>query len=188
MVPDFVGMIGARLKTVEDPVVASGIAHHHEVDAAFHGAPLFLSLMGDAQDYLESRELDHGPAMAVAHVGVELILDGWLATNGHNHDAFCRALESAPQTAFEWEHDDHARRWKLLRQRLGDGTLPLAYLEPEFIASRLELILSARPRLALRKEDTAIVETWATEARAQIHNEAASLVEQVLSRLDAARS
>ena len=188
MMPDFVGMIGARLRAVEDPVITSGIAHHHEVDAAFHGAPLFLSLMGDAQDYLESRDLGHGPAMAVGHVGVELILDGWLATHGHRHDAFCGALKSASANTLDWEHPDHARRWDLLCQRLADGTLPRAYLEPEFIASRLQLILSARPRLALRKEDAAIVETWATEARAQLHDKAAPLMAQVLSRLHAARS
>ena len=52
MMPDFVGMIGARLRAVEDPVITSGIAHHDEVDAAGHGAPLVLSGMGDERGEL----------------------------------------------------------------------------------------------------------------------------------------
>lgn len=186
MVPDFVGMIGARLSAVNDPLIAAGIAHHHEVDAAFHGAPLFLSLMGDAQDYLEARGLTHGPCMAVGHVGVELILDGWLATHGHRHDAFCEALKAAGETALEWVNKEHAPRWAVLRHRLADGTLPHAYLDPEFIASRLELILSARPRLALHGDDASIVCTWASEAREQIHAKAEVLLQEVIGRLDAA--
>ena len=188
MIPDFVGMIGARLRVVNDPVIAAGIAHHHEVDAAFHGAPLFLRLMGEAQDYLEARGLATGSSMAVGHVGVELVLDGWLATHGHRHDTFRGALNTTGAAAPEWLSREHAPRWSVLRDRLVDGTLPHAYLDAEFVASRLELILCSRPRLALRSGDASTVAAWATEARDQIHAHASALLREVLARLHASRS
>ncbi|MGB1699176.1 MAG: hypothetical protein ACPHRO_04420, partial [Nannocystaceae bacterium] len=187
MIPDFVGMIAARVSAIRDPTVEAGVAHHHEVDTAFHGAPMFLSLMGEAQDYLEARGLAHGAAMAVGHVGVELILDGWLSGHGHRHDAFCAAISAAREDMVEWRSPDYGHRWRLLCDRLIDGTLPYAYLEPSFIASRLELILSTRPRLALRGDDRTLVEAWATHAGPRIHSHATALMVEVVDRLTAAR-
>ena len=42
MLPDFEGMAKSRVRNVPDPATARGVACHHTVDAAFHGADAFI--------------------------------------------------------------------------------------------------------------------------------------------------
>lgn len=78
MLPDFEGMASARIDRVDDATVRDGIACHHETDAAFHGAAEFVSSCARSVAMLTERGLPRGPARAVAHVGLELVLDSYL--------------------------------------------------------------------------------------------------------------
>src|SRR5258708_1440822 len=80
MLPDFAGMIRARLDDPAPPAteLARGVELHHATDAAFHRMPATLALMRELDDRLLGGGCARGPRRAVAHVGVELLLDGVL--------------------------------------------------------------------------------------------------------------
>ena len=181
MLPDFVSMVRGRPDFEDGSLVARGVEHHHAVDHAFHGAPLFLELMGEGQDRLDELGVRPGPAMAAAHVGVELLLDGWLSDRGHDPARFDRALE-VHVDHLRWPSEELEQRWELLRRRLLDGTLPRAYLDPDFVATRIDWVLSPRKRLALHGDERAAVAAWLDAARARVASHADALMRQVWSR------
>ena len=74
------------------------------------------------------------------------------------------------------------QRWELLRRRLLDGTLPRAYLDPDFVATRIDWVLSPRKRLALHGDERAAVAAWLDAARARVASHADALMRQVWSR------
>lgn len=182
MLPDFCSMIGTRPFEVEAAEIRRGVDHHHQVDRAFHGAPIFLALMGHGQDVLESLGVRAAPAMALAHVGVELVLDGWLTSNGHDPGRFVDAVTFGHRHV-TWPSDVLAQRWRLLHRRLLDGALPGAYRDARFVASRLAMVLSARPRLAIRDGEPAAVEQWLTTAIEEIPTRGPELMREVTARL-----
>ena len=194
MFPDFCSMARLRLQEVSDPVVAEGVAFHHVTDDAFHGAPLFLQLMHDAQERLEEAGVSYGPALAVGHVGVELLLDGWLAARIAEREgprrgaigSFRAALE-APAGSMRWRDGEQSEaRWRTLRERLRDSPLPEAYGDPAFVADRMVFILKGRPRLALDEHGAREVARWAPEGARAVAAHADALLEQVRGRLERA--
>lgn len=148
MLPDFAPALNLRLKDLAEEApeaIAAGIRHHRAVDLAFHGQPAFLDLTERWRDRL-SRELGlrRGVARAVAHVGIELLLDGWLVGDGAPRPAYRAGLEAGRQ--------HYAERCPALGdafERLLASPLPRAYSDPEVAAERIRRILSRRPRLAL---------------------------------------
>ena len=151
MLPDFATMAGVRLEGTDDPEIAAGVAFHHTTDDAFHGAPTFIELMSDARDVLEAEGVDLGPAMAVGHVGVELLLDGWLVDRPGAEARYRVALDAgrAQLDTLRFRSDPNGGRVAQLCARLCDAAVPGGYRDPDFVADRLERILSTRPRLAL---------------------------------------
>src|SRR6187402_1188694 len=75
MLPDFATMLASRPPQVTLPDLAAGLSFHHRTDDAFHGAPSFLEFSRRASSFLGERGLTRGSVRAVAHVGVELLLD-----------------------------------------------------------------------------------------------------------------
>ncbi|MEZ4426972.1 MAG: hypothetical protein R3A51_04665 [Nannocystaceae bacterium] len=162
MLPDFASMAGVRIAGVDDAELADGVALHHRTDDVFHRAPIFCALMGEAQDVLEDRGLERGSAMAVAHVGVELLLDGWLSAREEGALASYRAALEVPDPAVRWRTADAEQRWPTLRDRLRASALPGAYRDPAFVADRLVMILARRPRLAVDDRGAAVIAGWAS--------------------------
>jgi acyl carrier protein phosphodiesterase len=189
MLPDFVSMAGLRLTAVLDaPALERGVAFHHASDDAFHGAPLFVELMEDAREALEREGLDSGPAMAIAHVGVELLLDGVLVTRQGVAPSFRAAIhaasDAAPRLRFAGLAPELGEaRWRQLCARLDGAPLPERYAEPAFVADRLIFILARRPRLAVPAADHHLVFAWAERALPQVSARADALFEQVEARL-----
>ena len=97
MLPDLAPMAGLRLRGANDAALSAGIAHHLAVDAAFHALPVFQRLTADAARALRRAGLRRGPARGAAHIGLELLLDGWLAQRCGVPDAYRTALAQAPQ-------------------------------------------------------------------------------------------
>lgn len=190
MLPDFCSMARLRYEQASDPALASGVSFHHRTDDAFHGAPLFQKLMHDAQEELEAAGVAYGPALAVGHVGVELLLDGWLATQGPEGPQAARRFRDAltvDHGPIEWRDGEHSEaRWQTLRARLRDSPLPGAYADPAFVADRMVVILKHRPRLALDPRGAQLVARWAPEAQAKVAEAAPALMHEVVTRLEAA--
>jgi hypothetical protein len=91
MLPDFATMCGARLAEIDHPELRAGIALHHRTDRVFHASSHFLALCGDARRDLLARGLGRGHAQAVGHVGVELLLDGWLVEQPKARETYAAA-------------------------------------------------------------------------------------------------
>jgi hypothetical protein len=93
MLPDFANMVGTRLSQPEEPALASGVAFHHRTDHVFHENAVFRELVAGARVELSRLGLSRGSARAVAHVGVEILLDGVLAGDEAASAAYRAALE-----------------------------------------------------------------------------------------------
>lgn len=187
MLPDFAGMLGARIQRIDDEPLRHGEAHHHAQDRAFHRAPGFRELVVEGTGWLRRHGVSRGPARGAAHVGVELLLDGALLGDATADGAYLAALGDAPalDAAILWSPGDAARRWPLLRMRLRDAGLPHALRDPGRAARRVARALARRPllRLAPRERDT--VERWLREVQGDVVRLAPALLEQTLDRLAA---
>lgn len=146
MLPDFASMCGAHLHGTGDPLVAAGLAHHQEVDERFHVQPEFTALCRDVGAWLRDAGVGRGPAMAVAHVGVEILVDATLI--GDVDAAYLAAIATAP--VLDWS--DAGAAWGGLRGRLRDHGMPTMYRDDERVAQLMVRILEGRPRLRLDVE------------------------------------
>jgi hypothetical protein len=187
MLPDLCGMARLSAPQPADEELAAGVALHHVTDAAFHGARRFLGLSADAQAELQAAGLSHGSAMAVAHVGVELLLDGILSARLDAATTYREAL-SIPCPPIRWRQVDHAERFEQLRRRLSVAPVPAAYADPIFVAARVCDVLARRPRLALDAGGPAVVRRWAVPARGRVIAAAPALLAEVAGRMPASRA
>jgi len=151
MAPDLLPLCGAVPSAATSPRVAGGEAHHHSVDLLFHHNPAFTTLASWASQALRELGLHRGAARGAAHVGIELLLDGVLATETRARAAYTRSLAMAETTCtpFVWRDELSGSRWQTLVVRLRAGPVPEAYRDPDFVADRLLGALARRPRLAL---------------------------------------
>ncbi|MEB2325122.1 MAG: hypothetical protein OZ921_21590, partial [Sorangiineae bacterium] len=99
MLPDFAGMILARPPPAAHSGITEGIRLHHRTDAVFHDAPAFRELSTRALEWLEDRGLRRGSARAIAHVGVEMLLDAAVADDAGARAAYLGALDEAREAA-----------------------------------------------------------------------------------------
>src|SRR4051794_21601235 len=92
MIPDFSTMSGARVASTEDAEVAAGIARHHAGGSAVHQLPVSSCLMRGLDGRLLARGCARGPPCAVAHIGVELLLEGVLLAEPAYRDSYLRGI------------------------------------------------------------------------------------------------
>ena len=154
MLPDFASMAGVKLGEPEDALVRSGIAMHHRTDGAFHHQPVFVSLMQETLLALTERGVARGPARAVGHIGVEMLIDGELV----HHEGIDAAYDQALAFASTLDRDEtltSETRAGLTRvhSRLRAHGAPYDYRNTEAVVTRLVRTLSGRPRLAISPED-----------------------------------
>lgn len=192
MVPDLASMAGLRLRhATERPrlgvLLGAGIDFHHATDDAFHRAPKFQALEAETREELKARGLSGGPAMAIGHVGVELLLDGWLVGRHGVSDTFRAAVAIAGEAAHDlcWHASvvEGPARWQALCARLPGAPVPEGYADPDFVAALLIRILSSRPRLAVDPGREDEVFAWARRAAPVIAARAEALLEEVEARL-----
>jgi len=156
MLPDLATMSGGRIQSTDDAEVAAGIAFHHKTDAAFHQLPVVLGLMRELDGALSERRCARGPRRAVAHIGVELLLDGVLTAEPPYRTAYLDALAHEP--ALVWRDADEAARFALVLDRLRTRGVPEDLKRPDAITTRLSRILAHRPLLAPSPDDLRAIE------------------------------
>jgi hypothetical protein len=153
MLPDFAGMVGTRLapSAGDDSPVGRGIALHHRTDDVFHRAEPFVRLTHATMEALVAEGLGRGPARAVGHLGVEMLLDGeLLLEHAELADAYSSALAAARELeSARFVEAEGAARFRLLHARLSAHGVPYDYRNTEAVARRLVRILATRPRLAI---------------------------------------
>lgn len=179
MLPDFASMAGIRLGDVAAPEVAAGVSLHLRTDDVFHAAAPFVGLMQGAVEALTGRGVARGPARAVGHIGVELLIDGELVREREVGDAYLSALETfarLPSDSFAALDTAPMQR---LRTRLIDHGIPYDYERPQAVTSRLVHILAGRPRLALSAEAQAVVGSIMPDLQARVRERLPELLEAV---------
>lgn len=183
MLPDLAGMTGIRLHGASDIELQRGIDLHHATDSAFHAAPIFTGFCAEAIVRLGREGLERGTARAVAHVGVELTLDGVLCRRSLERGLYAAALDVAISGGLEGKLSvtpaaDLGRLTAGLG-RLARAPIPEAYADPEVVADRLRFILASRPRLAMRASDFEPVRRWTQDVRPLVADRSHELLEQV---------
>ena len=178
MIPDYESM--TRTKLIRGaPSVRRGIALHHVTDDAFHRAPIFVAFCTQAFEALTARGVRRGTARAVAHVGIEMLLDGHLAHDRAATRGFVDALHSASDGA-ELHWSDGGRGFDRLAARLIDWGQPADYASVPFVVHRLHDALRERPRLAIVDHDTAAVTSVLSETQPRIAENAEALIDAAL--------
>jgi len=174
MLPDFSTMCGARVVSTDDPEVALGIDLHHATDAAFHHLPAVTGLMRELDQLLERGGCARGPRRAVAHIGVELLLDGVLLDDPEYRDAYTIGIEyDAPVT---WRDDGDDLRFASLLARLRAHGIPEDLRRPEAIAHRLSRMLAHRPLLAPSPADLAVINIALIEHKPRVEVAASTVM------------
>lgn len=184
MLPDFASMARVRLGAQADTQVRAGVALHHRTDDAFHHQPVFVELMQDTLNALLEDGVARGPARAVAHIGVEMLIDGELvhdaATGAAYLAALARGLDGALHTSL-----DEADQRALLRvhERLHTHGIPYDYRNTDAVVHRLTRALSGRPRLALGPKDGQKVAAVLPEIQARLAPRVPALLDNLRDAL-----
>ena len=191
MLPDFISILGARPPRLEMGPLARGVAFHHRTDAVFHDSTIFRALQARATDHLSARGVRRGPTRAVAHVGVELLIDAALAgpptlESSRADSWYMAALElgSEPLSGVTWQPSGETQRLVVLCQRLRNAGVDRFRVDAEQAMNDLARILARRPRLALSDEETGAVKEWAAEAFGVVKAELPALLAELKNRLD----
>lgn len=200
MLPDFVSMLGVRPPSIRDGTLAEGVTFHHRTDAVFHDSQVFRELSREAFATLLGSGVGRGPARAVAHVGVELLIDAAIAqslfkgpepkapdTNqgGTLQDCYLEALQLGqqplPEVEFRQAHE--ARGLNELCERLSLAGMDRLRLDARQTLSHLQRTLARRPRLALSQSELEPTRRWAEGAAATVRRELPHLLTDLKNRL-----
>ena len=114
--------------TLHDSVLATGVAFHHGTDEVFHDLPGFQRLSRQAFSWLLERGMPRGPARAVAHMGIEMLLDEVMASDATACDAYLRALRVPLDQRLEFTSPLDTQRLQGLLDALLTRTS--SYVEP----------------------------------------------------------
>ena len=190
MLPDLAAMVGLRVERVAHAAADEGRRFHLATDAVFHASERFEALVLGSTRALREAGLRSGPARAIGHVGVELLLDGWLAERHGVPALYDAALARGPSLVPSVSFRSRADAAPLgeLCARIRDAALPPdAWCEPERLAARLVRILARRPRLALEARELPAVRAWAAGARDGVAREGPALLDEVRRELGGLR-
>jgi hypothetical protein len=182
MLPDFVSMLRLGRPEVLDASVARGVSFHHRTDHAFHELAAFHHLSREAFAWLSERGVARGPARAIAHIGVEILLDEVMASDALARDSYLAALATPLDTALSFPILEDGVRLSGLQQTLLEraSSVPAA---PEVVAQRIARTLSGRPRLALGAGAQPELTTWVTLTRPLVASAAPALLATLNAQL-----
>jgi hypothetical protein len=185
MLPDFCSMVAARPPAVREPQLAAGVRLHHATDLVFHDLEAFQRLSREAHQSLLALGLRRGTARAIAHIGIELLIDEALSEKEVLRSAYISALEISrdPSVTSAIDFDERARaRFDFLMQRLLERGV-VANLPASLLAERLRRALEPRPRLAFSAGETSAVEEWIVQAQPDVVASVPALTEALLDQL-----
>lgn len=141
MLPDLVQLTDEPLAGLLDAELLAGIDLHHRTDALFHGSPTFIGLCHEALARARGVGVRKGPARAMTHLVVELLIDAKLAQEGEAQTAYMSALASRPADLTGRVRMVEGLDWLLSR---GPG---VHNATPSRLAAVLGSALRGRPRL-----------------------------------------
>ena len=186
MLPDFARMAGTRIQRVEDPAVEAGVRLHHATDDVFHGQSAFIDLQIATRQALTARGVPRPPALAVGHVGVELLLDGALLQDESLATLYLQSLEHAADVgrAVTWRAADGSESYRRLCEQLLVRGAPHVYRDPSMVAEIMRRILQHSDVLCMDVDHVPLVADSLAEVMPLVHAAADNLVQAVRAGLD----
>lgn len=183
MLPDFIGMLRLGRPTLHDATLGVGVAFHHGTDAVFHDLPGFQRLSRQAFAWLSQGNMPRGPARAVAHVGIEMLLDEVMADDASARDAYGAALRVPLAPLLGFANPLDAERLAGLQDAL--LTRSASQLRPpaSLVAERLRRTLAGRPRLATDDAGQSLLGAWVTVTRPLVSAEAPEILATLRAQL-----
>lgn len=164
MLPDLEAMVDSTASRLTNEDLAQGVRLHHVTDGAFHGGGSFLHHQERARAELSATPIRRGPRRAVAHVGVELILDAALRTPTRL-EAYVAALESGRGArTLHGAPVLHRLKLRALFETLIRRSPYVTPTSPSGVVERLQRALWSRPVLRLNDAELPYVEAWAERA------------------------
>ena len=182
MLPDFVSMLRLSRPQVVDPSLARGVSFHHLTDHAFHELVIFHQLSRHAFAWLSENGVPRGPARAIAHVGIEILLDEILAADAFAHESYVAALRVPLDGALRFAVAGNAERLEALRATLLERASSLP-APPELVAQRLRRTLAGRPRLAVDAALEPRLSSWVVLTRPLVAHAAPALLATLNAQL-----
>lgn len=160
MLPDLLGMLRLRVPSVLPDDVTRGVRFHERTDAAFHDTRVFVESNRAAVKALGELGVRRGPARAMAHMGVEMVIDGALVREPRISSGYLRALaEGATELDADFDAPLRAELLDLL-DRLVTGGANVHARTHERLAFRFERSLSGRRLLEPTSDETHIAAAY----------------------------
>ncbi len=129
-----------------------------------------------------------GTARAVAHIGVEILLDEILSREEQSRRAYLAALSIPLDGALRFDAPADGERFEALRRTLIDRAAAARNASAGEQALRIRRTLQHRPRLSTDDAGQSAIERWITRARPEIEAVAPRLLAEVRERLARAPS
>jgi hypothetical protein len=187
MLPDLANMLRTSAPEARHHEISAGIRHHHETDRVFHDTEVFRSLEADARLDLSNAGVPKGARRALAHVGVEFLIDAELAARTPTWTGYGLALEFGSSDGcgerLDWQTPETRPRFAALCDRL--ASVASVRAENARIAQRLVAALAGRPRLELAAEHATCLEPWLRACRPQVAARLPELLSELSRGLDA---
>jgi len=183
MLPDFIGMLRLGRPALADAVVSRGVAFHHKSDEAFHELTSFVSLSRQAFVWLSERGMPRGPARAVAHIGIEMLLDEVFAQRAAAREAYLAALQVPLAQLMTFSVSSDAERLAALQSALLARSSTVLEPPPPLVAERIRRTLAGRPRLATDEAAQELLARWVALTRPSVAAEAPEVFAALRLRL-----
>jgi len=206
MLPDLASALRTAVPGSPHPALAAGIRLHHATDRVFHATSTFQSLEHRARLGLSAAGLSKGPRRALAHIGIEFLIDDELGPSDARRAVvacYAAALRfgahSACRPLLHWSNTHDADRFAHLCRRLAahaeaahaeaaHAEASPASSRPDAdrrLAARLIACLAGRPRLELQPREEAALEPWLAACRPAVAAATPSLLGELASGLEA---
>jgi hypothetical protein len=187
MLPDFASLLGLKTPPTRHPGIAYGCTLHHLTDAAFHALKAFQTACHEETANLLRLGFARGPALAIAHIGLEFLLDDALAADLTArellHNSLLAAAPEGLSAHLDWACLEHANAFESLRQRLISVGRPQTPNDPALVAERIVRTLRYRPRLAVPETHQDRLTAWIYPTQGRRNGLLLELFEQVLQEL-----
>lgn len=186
MLPDFSGMLRLKTPPITPDALGQGVRFHHLTDHAFHELRSFRAFCSESTRWLDAQNVRRGTARAVAHVGVELLLDAALAEGEAARERYFAALGAARRAELfatsTYTPEEGARLAGLAEALVARGISRNP--DTSLIVTRLERALAERPRLAIEPRDRAAIGSWVELFRDRVVASTPDLVSELTSALE----
>lgn len=178
MVPDLANMVSVIAGSRSSPEMPAidldyGSSVHIATDDAFHNHPAFLALVRAAASVMDGRRHVN---TAAAHVGIELLIDGWL---------FAQSMQSPYWAALDAGSPFCSGPWAELMAYLADDNPTRHYRSIDGCADRTWRILGGRRFLAEGRPTLAALGAGLNSVSGEVNGLVHQLVNDVVLSVDA---